>query len=136
MTATPKLPPPPSERSLWFGFVTAAAAWTLLGFLDVVLVWRFCVHPAGYAMPPVPLAVRWIYFLPAAGLLALTVYAGLVSHRNWRRLSTARDVVSAQAVERREFMAALGVIVTITMGMGIVWLALPPFLIDLCQRAR
>ena len=40
------------------------------------------------------------------------------------------------AVERREFMALLGVIVSVTLGMGIIWLALPPLFLDLCWRAR
>jgi hypothetical protein len=33
-------------------------------------------------------------------------------------------------------MALIGVIVTATLGMGILWLAIPPFFLDICWRAR
>jgi uncharacterized membrane protein YphA (DoxX/SURF4 family) len=69
-------------------------------------------------------------------LLAVTVAAGFTSYRNWRHLSAQRGILETLAVERKEFMAVLGVIISITLGIGIVWLALPPFFLDLCWRAK
>jgi hypothetical protein len=51
-------------------------------------------------------------------------------------LSAQPGILESLAVERKEFMAVIGVIVSITLGMGIVWLALPPFFLDLCWRAK
>jgi hypothetical protein len=136
MATSPPLGSQPSEKSLWFGFATSAAAFTFLGFLDIIFVWQFCTHQTDYGMHPVSLGVRWAFFLVALGLLALSVHSGVVSHGIWRRLSMERHVMEAQATERHEFMAALGVVVTIIMGMGIVWLALPAFIVNFCQRAR
>jgi hypothetical protein len=51
-------------------------------------------------------------------------------------LSSQPSLLETHAVERREFMALLGVIVSVTLGMGMVWLALPPFFLDLCWRAK
>lgn len=41
-----------------------------------------------------------------------------------------------QAVDRSEFMALSGIIISITLGVGIVLLTIPPFVLNLCWRAR
>jgi hypothetical protein len=33
-------------------------------------------------------------------------------------------------------MALLGVIISVTLGMGIIWLSIPPLMIQLCERAK
>ena len=38
--------------------------------------------------------------------------------------------------DRREFMALLGVFVSITLGVSVLWLAIPPLVIELCVRAK
>jgi hypothetical protein len=45
-------------------------------------------------------------------------------------------LLGGEAVERPQFIALLGVIVTVTLGMGILWLAIPPLFLDICWRAR
>jgi divalent metal cation (Fe/Co/Zn/Cd) transporter len=80
--------------------------------------------------------VKGICIALAVALLALTIVAGVTSYRNWRALSQQARLLEAPAVDRREFMALLGVIVSVTLGMGIVWLALPPLFIELCWRAK
>ena len=30
----------------------------------------------------------------------------------------------------------IGVIITVTLGMGLVWFAIPPIFLDICWRAR
>jgi hypothetical protein len=125
-----------APRRLWFGFVTSAAAWMSLGFLDILICWRACTRQQGYGIPdPHPWA-RVLFFVLALALLALTLAAGFTSYHNWRKLSLDRSLLDAQAVERREFMAIVGVIISVTLGMGIIWLALPPLFLDLCWRAK
>jgi O-antigen/teichoic acid export membrane protein len=127
---------PVAPRRLWFGLVTSAAAWVGLGLLDILICWRACTRQQGYGIPdPHPWA-RALFFVLALVLLALTVVAGFTSYRNWRKLSLEHRLLDAQGVERREFMAIVGVIISVTLGMGIVWLALPPLFLDLCWRAK
>jgi len=124
-----------SQRRLWFGFVASAIAWAAVGCLDVIVVWA-CAHQEDFGIPPAHPIGRILCGLLAAVLLIVSIYSGIVSYRNWQRLSGHQLFLNAQAVERREFMAVLGVIITITLGMGIVWLGLPPIFLDLCWRAR
>lgn len=127
---------PVAPRRLWFGTATAAVAWLLLGCADLVITWRACMVQEDYGIPTPRPDVRILYFVLALLLLALTIYAGFTSYRTWRYLSAQREMLNSQGVERREFMAIGGVIIAVTMGMGILWLALPPLFLDLCWRAR
>jgi hypothetical protein len=127
-------PVPPSR--LWFGTATAAVAWVLLGCADIVITWRACMVQEDYGIPAPRPDVRILYFVLALLLLAITAFAGFTSYRTWRHLSAQHELLHSHAVERREFMALGGVIVAVTMGMGILWLALPPLFLDLCWRAR
>lgn len=139
MSTTNPNPAPQEQirpKRLWFGTATAAVAWVALGCADIVITWRACMQQEDYGIPIPRPEVRIVYFVVALVLLALTVTAGWISYRNWRNLARERELLHAQAVERREFMALSGIIVSITLGMGIVWLALPPLFLDVCWRAR
>jgi hypothetical protein len=127
--------PVPSRR-LWFGFATSAIAWVMLGCLDLCINWRACTHQEDYGIPNPHPEVRFLISGLAIFLLIVALTAGITSYRNWRELSVQSDILDAEAVERREFMAVLGVIVSITMGMGILWLSIPPFFLDICWRSR
>lgn len=127
---------PMRPKRLWFGAITGAVTWTLLGCADVVITWRACTHQEDYGIPVPRPEVRILYFALAVALLILTLVAGWISYRNWRDLSRERELLHSKAVERREFLALGGIIVSITLGMGILWLALPPLFLDLCWRAR
>lgn len=127
---------PVAGRRLWFGTATAAAAWVLLGCADIVITWRACMVQEDYGIPSPRPDVRILYFVLALALLAVTAIAGFTSYRSWRSLSEQRAMLHSHGVERREFMAIGGVIIAVTMGMGILWLALPPLFLDLCWRAR
>ena len=124
-----------SPGSLWFGAITTFIAWSAAGCLDVMVVWAVA-HQEKYGVPPAHPIARVIFGLLAVILLILSIYSGIVSYRNWQRLSAQQTFLDAQAVERREYMAVLGVIITVTLGMGIFWLALPPIFLDLCWRVR
>jgi len=60
----------------------------------------------------------------------------VTSYPNWRALSGAPDLLHTTASDRREFMAVLGVIISVTLGAGIVFLALAPLIVRLCVRAK
>ncbi|MGH9605846.1 MAG: hypothetical protein ACRD3N_09120 [Terracidiphilus sp.] len=124
-----------SQRRLWFGFATAAIAWSAAGSLDVMVVWAVA-HQETFGIPPAHPFARIIEGLLGLALLILTICAGTVSYRSWKKLSARREFLDAEGVERHEFMAVLGVIMTLTLGMGIFWFALPPILLDFCWRAR
>jgi hypothetical protein len=127
---------PVAPRRLWFGTTTAAIAWVLLGCSDIVITWRACMQQEDYGIPPSHPGARILYFALAVALLVLTIWAGITSYQTWRYLSAQRTMLHAHGVERKEFLAVGGVIVAVTMGMGILWLALPPLFLDLCWRAR
>lgn len=123
-------------NKLWFGFTGAVAAWILLGCADIVITWRGCMHQADFGVPPSHPGVRLLIFAVALLLLVITLGAGAISYRNWRYLSQQRGMLESPAVPRGEFMAVLGVILSVTLGAGMVWLALPPLFLDLCWRAK
>lgn len=125
-----------TTRKLWFGCITSAVAWVALGCTDIVINWRACQHQVSYGTPAAQPGVRLLIGLLGTAFFILAVWSGVVSYRNWRRLTSQKQFMEAQAVERREFLSVLGVIITITMGMGILWLSLPPIFIDICWRAR
>ena len=125
-----------TPRGLWFGFVAAAVAWIALGCTDIVLNWRACTFQLDYGVPPDHPAFRVAIGVVALVLLCVAVISGVISYRNWRKLATGPRLLDTPAVERREFMAVMGVIVSVTMGVGIFFLGLPPFFLDLCWRAR
>lgn len=123
-------------KKLWFGFAGSFFAWIILGCADIVIVWRACMRQADFGVPPSHPGVGVLIFLVALLLLAITIGAGIISYRNWQWLSQQRKMLDSMAVPRGEFMAVIGVIVSLTLGMGMVWLALPPLFIELCWRAK
>jgi divalent metal cation (Fe/Co/Zn/Cd) transporter len=108
----------------------------MLGCLDLCINWRACTHQEDYGAPAADPEVRVLISALGLALLIVAVTAGLTSYRNWRALSAHSAILNADAVERREFVAVLGVIVSVTMGMGILWLSLPPLFLDICWRSR
>jgi len=128
-----------SHRSLWFGFVVSTIAWVASGFLDVIVVWA-CPHQETFGIPYTHPIARLLFGALGAALLLLSVCSGYASYRNWRKLSARRGFhqgfLDAQAVERREYMAMVGVLTTATLAMGLLWIGLPTIFLDLCWRAR
>jgi hypothetical protein len=131
-SATAKVQP----RRLWFGFAGAALSWISLGCLDILITWKACTHQEDFGVPRSDQSVAVIYALLTLLLFLITIAAGVISYRNWRSLSSQRSIMHADAIERPEFMALLGVIMSVTLGFSICWFALPPLLINLCWRAR
>ncbi|MFY9977786.1 MAG: hypothetical protein WAK22_06120, partial [Candidatus Sulfotelmatobacter sp.] len=70
------------------------------------------------------------------GLLAITLWAGITSYLNWRRLSESDDLMEAEAYGRQQFMALCGVFLSVTLGIGIIWFSMAVYIIGICQRVR
>jgi divalent metal cation (Fe/Co/Zn/Cd) transporter len=125
----------PSGR-LWFGLAASAAAWASLGVLDIMITWLACVHEEEFGNAMKHPGATAAYIAVALALFAVVITAGILSYRNWRAISQRNAILNASATDRREFMALLGVFISITLGMGVLWLAIPPFVIQLCLRAK
>ena len=121
---------------LWFGVAASAAAWFVLGLTDILLSWAACLHREQLGGASGHPGIRLLTILITLVLFATMVASGVVSYRNWRRLSTDANLESAEGRGREEFMALLGVFVSFTLGFSVLWLALPLFIIDLCVRTR
>jgi hypothetical protein len=126
---------PVSPRRLWFGLLTTAVAWVGLGCIDILINWRACTYQQDYGIPPEQPGPRILIGLLALVLLILAITAGFTSFRNWHQLSK-QPLLDAQAVERNQFLAYGGMVVSLTLGVGIFLLGLPPFFLDICWRAR
>lgn len=125
-----------SSLHLWFGLTAAAVAWVVLGLTDIIITWRACVHHEQFGNASTHPDARVIYIVAAVSLFVVVVVAGTLSYRNWRTISSARQLLDATASDRREFMALLGVFVSATLGFGVLWLSIPPLVIEFCLRAK
>jgi hypothetical protein len=125
----------PTSR-LWFGVVGSTLAWFSLGLADMFITWRACVHEEQFGGASSHPGARVLYFVAGISLLALTGVAGFMSYKDWHRLSGLKDLLSAEAYERKEFMALAGLFISFTLGFGMVWLFLPVFIIEMCLRVR
>ena len=125
---------PPTR--LWFGLAGSAAAWLALGFIDLLIVWLECAYEEQYMQVTTHPGARTACFVLAVVSLAVAATAGITSFHNWRALSRDRRLLNAIVDGRREFMAFVGVVISITLGMGIVWLSLPPLIIEFCARTK
>jgi hypothetical protein len=121
---------------LWFGVAASAAAWFVLGLADILLTWAACVHREQFGGSSSHPGIRLLTLLITFVLFATILASGIVSYRNWRRLSADADLESAEGHGREEFMALLGVFVSLTLGFSVIWFALPFFILDLCVRTR
>jgi hypothetical protein len=127
---------PISPARLWFGFAGSAGSWIALGILDLLITWQACLGKEQYGAAHFEPGVKVIYLVVTLVLLITAISAGGVSFRNWRELSRGENLVNAEARGREEYMALIGVFVSFTLGIGIIWLGIPLAMIDLCVRAR
>ena len=125
-----------SRKRLWFGFVAAAAAWILAGLLNIFLAWQACMGGEAGSFWFTQTGMRVVLGVITFGLLAVAVIAGVVSYQNWRALSDRRELLDAEARERQEFMALFGMIVSVSLGVGIAWFSIPIYVLQMCVRYR
>ena len=122
--------------TLWFGVGASVAAWFGLYLADILITWLTCPQRDQLGGPGPDAGARVLYLVSTLILLALAATAGTMSYRNWRRLSGMKELLAAEAFERKEFMALAGLFISFTLGVGIVWLGLPLFMIQMCLRTR
>ncbi len=127
--------PVPAGR-LWFGLTASAAAWIALGVGYVLITWWACIEDGPLGAGSLRPGVAILYFLAALLLIGTALVAGMMSYRNWRQLSESSGLLDAQGEARCEFMALLGVFVSFTLGIGLIWLTIPLLILNLCVRAR
>ncbi len=128
--------PEVSPGKLWFGTAAAALCWVGLGIADTLITWRECLHReqfGGASRHPGLLSLNIVLFL---ALLAVAVIAGIMSYRNWRRLAGQVRLYRAEATAPREYMALIGLFISVTLGIGIIWFGIPLMIISLCVRTR
>jgi hypothetical protein len=125
-----------SSGRLWFGLLGAAVAWVIAGLLDVVLAWLACIGGDAGSAFFTPTGMRVALGVITFLMLAVDVAAGLVAFQNWRTLSQQQDIMEAEARPRPEYMGLFGVIVSTTLGVGIIWFVLPIYIISMCVRAH
>jgi hypothetical protein len=111
-------------------------AWFAAGLADMFITWRACFHETPFGEAATHDGARALYYLSTFFLLAVAAIAAVWSYRNWHRLSGLRRLMQAEARDRAEFMALGGLFISFTLGVGIVWMCLPLFLIQMCLRAR
>lgn len=123
-------------RSFWFGVGGSAVSWIMLGCADLFITFVACTHQEDFGIAGPHPNITFLFAVVTLALMGTTIAAGVLSYRNWRRFSARPNVLDTLAVEHHEFLALIGVIVSVTLGMGILWLALPPLFLDICWRAR
>jgi hypothetical protein len=129
-------PAPVSPKRLWFGFSGAAVAWIIAGLVDAWIAWIACMgHEAGSGVFT-PAGMRVLLGVVTFGLLAVATAGGLISFRNWRRLSDSHEFVEAEGRGRKQFMALVGVFISVSLGIGIIWFSIPIYVLGICVRAR
>lgn len=125
-----------TPKRLWFGFSGAAFAWALAGFLDATLAWFACRGGEMGSSVFTTTGMRVLLGFITFGLLAIATAGGLISFSNWRKLSENEAFIEGEARGRKQFMAKVGVILSISLGVGIIWFAIPVYILGLCVRGR
>lgn len=126
-----------APRRLWFGFASGAIAWSIAGTFDVIVAWHTCLGGAlGSTAVFTQTGLRVLLGVITLALLAITTAGGIVSYRNWRTLSETTDFLEAEARGRKQYMAMSGVLINTALGVGIIWFAIPIYMLSVCVRAR
>lgn len=127
---------PLDRPRLWFGFATAVFAWLGLFNADLLVAWKVCEAGEGSLGIVSKTGALWIFAAITIVLLAITVTAGIVSFRTFRRLCPNTRLADAETPGREEFMALGGAFISVCMALGIIWLGLPLIIMNVCTRAR
>lgn len=137
MASEPTTRAVPSEpRRLWFGVVAAAIAWFLTGIAEMFITWRACLHTEQFGNATSHPWATVTSFVVSWFLIGVAATAGFVSWMNWRRLSAKRHLLESEGHSHREFLAMIGIFISFTLGVGMVWMAIPLFILRYCARVR
>jgi len=121
---------------LWHEFGSSVVAWFCLNCLNSVISWRACVHQEEFGEPSSHPGARVLYFFVWIAFFGLASLTGAQAYRTWRKLSGTSDVLRAEGRERKEYMSLCGLFISITLGIGFLWLCLPLFILQMCVRTR
>jgi hypothetical protein len=135
-TAHPIDRPAVSPTRLWFGLAAGAVAFSIDGLANWVISWRTCFIGNGHLGDLSSGGIRTLLAAITLSLLALSLAGGVVSYRNWKTLAAPDDLEHAEAHTPASFLALLGICVSAVLSVGICWIGVPLFLVDLCMRAR
>ena len=113
-----------------------AISWFSLGIAEMFITWRACLHNEEFGNASSHPAAMIAAYIVTFALIVLVAVAGFVSYLNWRRLSTQPSILQAEGRSRREFIALLGVYISLTLGAGMIWMGIPLFILRLCARVR
>ena len=114
------------SRMTGYGSVLQAPlrAWMRLGIIDLLITWQACLGREQYGGAQFEPGFKLLYFAVTLASLIIALSAGGVSFRNWRELSRIANLSNAEGRGREEYMALIGVFVSFTLGIGIVWLGI------------
>lgn len=129
-------PVPVRPVRVWLGIVVSGAAWFLVGIAEMFITWRACLHNEQFGNASSHPSATAASFVVSFLLLGLVAAAGFISYYEWRRLSTQRNLLEAEGRGRHEYLALIGIFFSITLGVGMVWMSLPLFILRLCARMR
>jgi hypothetical protein len=125
-----------SEKRLWFGTAGTVVAWVLAGILNVLFAWQACMGGEAGWGPFTSTGMEILLGCITFGLLTVGVFSGITAYRNWRTLSDTSDLISAEAKERKQFMGLVGIVVGVTLGLGMAWFSIPVYVLNYCTRWR
>lgn len=100
------------------------------------ITWRACMHTEQFGNATSHPTATLVAFVVSWFLIGLAAAAGFVSWTNWRRLSSERHLFESEGHGHREWLAMVGVFISFTLGVGMVWMALPLFILRYCARVR
>lgn len=127
---------PPAGRHPWFGLVATAVAWFSLGLAEMFITWRACLHNEEFGNASSHPAAMIAAYVVTFALIGLVAVGGFVSYVRWRKLSTQPSILQAEGYQLGEYIALLGVYISVTLGAGMVWMGIPLFILRLCARVR
>jgi hypothetical protein len=125
-----------SDARLWFAVAMGFFAWHLAGTAGMFITWRAGLHNEAYGNA---VSVPWAYaaaFASIGFLILLTVIAGVMGVRDWHRLSNEGHIWEGEGRGRKDFMALIGVFISFTLGIGVVWELIAHFILQYCLRMR
>jgi hypothetical protein len=123
-------------RKVWFGVIASATAWFVTGIAEMFITWRACLHTEQFGNASSHPAETVASFVISWLLIGIAASGGFLSYTAWRRMSSQRNLLHAEGHMPYEFVALAGIFVSFTLGVGMVWMAIPLFILRLCARIR
>lgn len=138
MNGEPQVVPlhPLKPERLWFGSAGAAFVWFAIEMVNVALAWEACTGGLAGTGVFTQSGMRTLLGVLTFISLGIAVLAGLTSYWNFRTVCRDDDLASTEARDRREFMSLVGMVVSISLGIGIIWFILPIFILNVCGRVH